>query len=274
MLRKEAIRFVFMSFIVILVILFAASTTFAQNQNLEKKTLLRKTYEIERQNVDNIQNDLREDKPKMALYKISEFTNTWELQDSQAKSQTSYLMTQVLYLEALAHYQCNEKSSVLRSIRKGISLEQTYSMPLSPLRADYGLFKNVACALVNAVDGKLEEYPDIIKYFGSKNLAFSESHNEHFVVLVFRSNELTEENEEYSIVLFFRRNSSSNIFEASDLRIPWTKYHKVSLEPSIGNSINIVLKKESRAGESDKIVIETGDGLKVTSQIRGKTRSQ
>jgi hypothetical protein len=77
----------------------------------------------------------------------------------------------------------------------------------------------------------------------------------------------SREDEEFSVILLYRKNSQG-LYEASELKIPWTKYHTLSLENQSGDSPNIILRKKIRTGEMETITIGIRDGLKIISRDR------
>jgi len=229
---------------------------------------IKSKYALYLQQIDNIKHYLENRRSGDALKAINEFKKEWKSQDSEVKEKTSYVMSELLYLEIYAFYKSGKKNAALDSLNGVISFEKEHRLLYSPLLADYTLFKNTVCSFVNSCQGEIWNYPQMLEHFGSKNFAFSKSSLAHnFVAVLFRSNDFSQEDIEFSIVILYRRNAEG-IYEASELKVPWTKYHTLSLENQTGDSPNIILRKKIRTGEMETIAIGIRDGLKITSRDR------
>jgi hypothetical protein len=78
---------------------------------------------------------------------------------------------------------------------------------------------------------------------------------------------LSQEPGEFSIVLLYRQNKQG-IYEPSELKVPWTKDHTLSLEEKGGDIPNIILRKKFRTGKTETVTVGIKDGLKIISQDR------
>jgi hypothetical protein len=228
-------------------------------------------YALYLQQIDNIKHSLENRSSGDALKAINEFKKDWESQDPEVREKTGYVMCEILYLEVDAFSKSGKKSAALDSLKGVISFEKEHNLLYSPLLADYTLYKNAVCSFVSSCQGEVWNYPQILEHFGSKNFAFSKSPpNHNFVAVLFRSNDFSQEDIEFSVVILYRRNAEG-IYEASELKVPWTKDHTLSLENSGSDIPNIILRKQFRTGKTETVTIGIRDGLKIISRDRKKT---
>jgi len=229
--------------------------------------IVKSKYKLYLQQIDSIRSSLKLESTAGVLRSLSQMKKDWESQKPVVRKKTNRLMSEILYLETCFLFKSGKRDSVLTFLKRAIAFEKEQKLIFSPLQKDYALFKNVVSSFVNSCHDISEE-SEVIEYFGRKNIAFSESlSGDRFVAVLFRSNELSREDEEFSIVLLYRKNSQG-LYEASELKIPWTKYHTLSLENQTGDSPNIILRKKIRTGEMETITIGIQDGLKIISRDR------
>jgi|GEM_PF-3297612 len=246
-----------------LIVFMSGTAVFGSDEDMIKSK-----YKVYLQNINEAEQALKLGNAGEALALLNQLKADWESRKPEVRRQTDNLMSKALYLEAHALYKSGKKSLVPDSLKKALSFDNEQKVLYSPL-LDYDFFRDTVTLFVNSCQGKVRNYPEILKHFGIRNFAFPKSPSAHdFVAALFRSNDLSQGPMEFSIVLLYRQNKQG-IYEPSELKVPRTKYHTLALEEGTGGIPNIILRKKfGRTGEVETITVGIKDGLKIISRER------
>ncbi len=235
----------------------------------DDKHIIKNKYKIYLQKIDEANRALKLGNADKALMIINQVEADWKSQQPEIRRETDEVISRVFYLEVHALYKSGKKSLVPASLKKAIFFEREQKIIFRPLQADYGLFKEIVTSFVNSCGDNPDQYPEITEYALLRDLIFFKTPpDNNLIAALFRSNDLTQEPGEFSIVLLYRQNKQG-IYEPSELKIPRTKYHTLTLEEGTGGIPNIILRKKfGRTGEVETITVGIQDGLKIISQDR------